>query len=230
MTQFARSHPLAIFTLIAVNLIPLYGVLAGGWDLAMVLYLYWAESAVIGFYSILKLFSLKRKRNAFFDVSFFTLHFGGFMVGHALFLWILTRPSWSNSILISRPKSHSFFNYTIDTLGRLEPHWLLVIGAMFVSHGISYALNFKKNVVQAADASFDPMAAAYTRIFIMQFAIILGNFVVLLFNSTIGILAVLVIAKIVVDLTLHLRERGAERKTIRDAPHADILDGPPRRA
>ena len=41
--------------LIGANLVPLAGVLFLGWDLASVIVLFWAESAVIGFYTALKM-------------------------------------------------------------------------------------------------------------------------------------------------------------------------------
>ena len=45
----------ALLALIAANMVPLLGVLFAGWDLAAVMVLFWAESAVIGFYTLLKM-------------------------------------------------------------------------------------------------------------------------------------------------------------------------------
>jgi hypothetical protein len=72
--------------LIAANLVPLAGVLFFGWDLAGVLVLFWAESAVIGFYTALKM-AVVGKLAALLAVPFFIGHFGGFMAGHFLFIY-----------------------------------------------------------------------------------------------------------------------------------------------
>src|SRR5947207_8973953 len=72
--------------LIAANLVPLGGVLFFGWDLASVIILYWAESAVIGFYTALKI-AVVGKFAALFAVPFFVGHFGGFMALHFLLIY-----------------------------------------------------------------------------------------------------------------------------------------------
>ena len=72
--------------LIGANLVPLAGVLFFGWDLAGVIVLFWAESAVIGFYTALKM-AVVGKFPALLAVPFFIGHFGGFMAGHFLFIY-----------------------------------------------------------------------------------------------------------------------------------------------
>jgi hypothetical protein len=54
----AERPPLSLasaLALIAANLVPLLGVLLAGWKLAGVIVLFWAESAVIAFYTLLKM-------------------------------------------------------------------------------------------------------------------------------------------------------------------------------
>ncbi|MCA1804108.1 MAG: DUF6498-containing protein [Xanthomonadaceae bacterium] len=46
---------IALALLVAVNLIPIVGVLWLDWDLASIIILYWLENLVIGFYTILKM-------------------------------------------------------------------------------------------------------------------------------------------------------------------------------
>ncbi len=45
----------SVASLVLANLIPLVGTLFFGWSSGVILVLYWFETAVIGFYSILKL-------------------------------------------------------------------------------------------------------------------------------------------------------------------------------
>ena len=77
-----RRLPLAsALALLAANLVPLAGVLLWGWKLHEVIVLFWAESAVIGFYTLLKM-AVVGKWLAIFAGVFFAGHFGGFMAIH----------------------------------------------------------------------------------------------------------------------------------------------------
>jgi hypothetical protein len=80
----AAPRPLPLgsaLALIAANLVPLFGVLFGGWKLHEVIVLFWVESAIIGFYTLLKM-AVIGKWLAIFAGAFFTGHFGGFMAIH----------------------------------------------------------------------------------------------------------------------------------------------------
>ena len=74
--------------LIAANLIPFAGVLVLNWKLADIMVLYWAESAVIGFWNVIKL-AMVGKWLALLVIPFFVGHFGGFMAGHFLPIYYL---------------------------------------------------------------------------------------------------------------------------------------------
>ncbi len=50
-----NSSAIAVALLVVTNLIPLVGVLWLGWDLMLILALYWAENGVVGVINILKI-------------------------------------------------------------------------------------------------------------------------------------------------------------------------------
>jgi len=87
----------ATLATLAVNLIPLYGVLWWGWDTFQLLMLYWIETVIIAFFTIRRLArlpeELARRARAKTDpgdfalTSFFTLHAGIFIAVHFIFLW-----------------------------------------------------------------------------------------------------------------------------------------------
>ena len=78
--------------LILVNLIPLLGVLFFSWDIFTVIILYWMESAVIGFFNILK---MQKINNYKFTplVPFFIMHYVIFMFVHLFFILQLFQPN-----------------------------------------------------------------------------------------------------------------------------------------
>ena len=118
--------------LIAANLLPLAGVLVFGWDLATVMVLFWAESAVIGFYTVLKI-AIVGKFLAVFYALFFVGHFGGFMAGHFLFIYGL----FVRGLDAAGPEP----GVREARLGIFVPIWPS-LAALFISHGISFVSNF----------------------------------------------------------------------------------------
>ena len=74
--------------LIAANLIPLAGVLIAGWDIAEIMLLFWGESAIVGYYNLLKMGKVGGWSLLFYG-PFFVGHYGAFMVVHLLFIYAL---------------------------------------------------------------------------------------------------------------------------------------------
>ena len=70
------------------ELVPLVGVVFFGWDLGDIMVLYWLESGVIAFYTVLKI-AIVGKLAALVAAPFFVGHFGGFMTGHFLLIYAL---------------------------------------------------------------------------------------------------------------------------------------------
>jgi hypothetical protein len=75
----------SVIALVAANLYPLVGVLLLDWDLASIMVLYWAESAVIAFFTVLKI-AVVGQLIAILAVPFFISHFGAFMAAHFLLI------------------------------------------------------------------------------------------------------------------------------------------------
>jgi hypothetical protein len=186
--------------LIAANMVPLAGVLFFGWDLATVMVLFWAESAVIGFYTALKM-AVTGGVWAIFGVVFFLGHFGGFMAMHFLFIYLL----FIRGLHAAGPEPG-----VRDALLRIfVPLWI-PLAALAISHGVSFVSNFlgrreyERTRVQAL------MAAPYSRIMVMQFTVIFGGWVVLLLKNPVPALALLVLIKTAMDLRAHRREHLAD--------------------
>lgn len=183
--------------LVGANLLPLAGVLVFGWDLANVMVLYWAESAVIGVYTLAKVFVVG-KWVAPFAGLFFVGHFGGFMAVHFLFVYGLFVRGGS---LSDEPGVHEAL------LGVFGPLWPALL-AFVVSHGVSFVLNFIRGREYAGAKVQELMAAPYKRIMIMHVTIIFGGWVVLLMGTPVAVLAVLVVLKTAVDWQAHVREHS----------------------
>ena len=195
-----RPMPLAsMLVLVAANLIPLFFVLLGEWTLQEVMVLFWAESAIIGFYTLLKM-AVVAKWWAPFPGLFFLGHFGGFMSLHFLFIYML---------FVRGINAHTPDPGALEALGNLfMPLWPALLG-LFLSHGVSFALNFIGQREYEGTKVQDLMKAPYGRIVVMQLTIIFGGWVVMLLKNTMPALVLLVVFKIVADLRAHYGEHAA---------------------
>lgn len=184
--------------LIAANLVPLAGVLFFGWDLASVIVLFWAESAVIGFYTVLKM-TIVGKLAAIFAAPFFVGHFGGFMAGHFLLIYSL----FVRGANAAGPEP----GVRQALLGVFNPLWL-PLAVLFISHGVSFSYNFVGRREYEAATMKGLMIAPYNRIVVMQLALIFGGWIILLLRSPAPALAVLILLKTALDFTAHRKEHG----------------------
>ena len=180
--------------LLGANLIPLFGVLLGGWNIFEVMILFWAESAVVGFYNLLKMWVIGRW-SVLFIGPFFVGHFGGFMAVHLLFIY-----GFFNQGVASDADISSF--QVLTDLIQLAP----ALVAFFVSHGISYYANFLGRKEYLGKEIRGQMGDPYKRIVIMHLTIIFGGFLVMVFDSGLPALLLLILLKLGADLRAHIAE------------------------
>jgi hypothetical protein len=199
----------SFLALVAANLVPLYGVLALGWKVAPIMVFYWTENLVIGLFNVLK---MSRAQGAVGDprmtlngkpvtrdsrkalILFFALHYGGFTLGHGVFVLVMFSPALEN---------------VFSELG-------LALLVLSISHGYSYRRNFigrgEYLHVSFATLFWQP----YARVIVMHLAIILGGALAASLGAPLGALLVLVGLKTVIDLIAH----WLERKKFSEAAHA----------
>ena len=190
------NQPLFPIILITLsNLVPLYGIVLLGWNLSVILLLYWLESLVFGFYAILKMMIAPGGLKKFFLIPFFCIHFGGFMLVHLLA--IIT-----------------FLVKFFDVAGLDANQIKFYLLTAFLSHGASFILNFVGKKEYQRSSVDREMASPYKRIFLMQFTIVIGAFLYLTlkFNST-AILILLILAKTGADLFSHITQHKNSGET-----------------
>jgi hypothetical protein len=192
----------AALALIAANFIPLWGVIFQGWDAANIVHLYWAENVAFGLVTLLRILTNRYPGTGLsgkvFLGGFFTVHYGFFCFGHAMFVF---------GSAFDMPGPGSAGEHTRLFL---KTHWYVVAG-FFLSHLISFFLNYHGKGEASRLKPGEVMFLPYRRIFILHFTIIFGGMAVLALGNSASLVAVLVVAKTIGDLILHLREhRGVE--------------------
>ena len=161
-TTWDHLRTQAVGSLIVANLIPLYGALFLGWSVGSLVVLYWCETAVIGFYSILKL-PYATGWNALFSVPFFMVHFG-FFLGVTGFIAI------GFYVIVDEPVGRRW-----EALSPIAVQLMIFVPAVLVSHGVSFVTNFigKKEYRLTNDEEV-LMVGSYLRTGVMFGGIVLG--------------------------------------------------------
>jgi hypothetical protein len=213
---------LPLFALLAVNALPLVGVLFFEWDAFLIVLLYWAENVVVGFYNVLKMALVKVKHPAehlgkLFQIPFFVIHYGGFTGIHGMFVLAMFKKE--GDVFGKGPDWPCFLAFvqilfrTIEQAYRAIPvnaRW--VIAGMFVSHGISFVFNYLYKGEYAKISGEKLMMQPYARVVVMHIAIIFGGFLTMAFGSPVGLLVMLVIIKTLIDVALHKRQHRTVQK------------------
>jgi hypothetical protein len=183
--------------LVAANLVPLVGVLFFGWDLGSIMVLYWIESGVIAFYTVLKI-AVVGKLAALVAAPFFVGHFGGFMAGHFLLIYALflrgSSGGWGPGV-------------GAELYAIFIPIWTS-IAALFISHGVSFFANFIGQREYDGTTVKALMSAPYNRVIVMHLTLLLGGWIVLLIGMPAGALGVLLLLKTAADLRAHRMEHS----------------------
>mgnify|MGYP001826697614 FL=1 len=184
--------------LIAANLVPLAGAAFLGWKLSDVMVLYWAESAIIGFFNVCKIAVIGR----WFALAagpFFLGHFGGFMAVHFLFIY---------TIFVKGPDNMDSAGGDLAEVAKL----FLVLWPALLALAISHAYSFFNNVLGRGEYKgctvSGQMSEPYARIVFMHLVLIFGGGLSLVLGQTELVLIIVIAAKIFVDLTSHVREHS----------------------
>jgi hypothetical protein len=211
-------HPSTLI-LIAANLVPLLGIAFWHWDAFLLLVLYWMETAIIGFWTMMMIAVAPhetigpkaRQTSRLFLIPFFIVHSGIFMGVHFLFLWTLFSGAWAQRV-------HDPFDF-IHAIVIGAGLWL-PLAALFISRGFSFLLSVFGARFLPAWLSLAPskehigddnpfsekklLGGFYSRIIVMHLTILIGGFFAVALGTT-GALMFMVALKIAIDLKLHLK-------------------------
>jgi hypothetical protein len=229
-SNLSKFLPLAI--LLVSNVIPLVGVLYWGWDIFVLLMLYWMETLIIAFWTLLRILIAGDFAESFlgeviarvFMFAFFLVHSGGFMLGHFIFLWAFFGKEWLQEIPVSNSLStlplEAFWNKMVIANGLLIP-----LAVSFVARGIAFAIEmsrvslWKRLVSEESPGGKQAgglVGGLYVRIVIMHLVVIVGAILAQKFGA-IAPLILLIVVKTVVDLWFMIRIDLKDRPSVRPA-------------
>jgi len=224
---------LTVAFLVAVNLIPLFGVVFLGWGLFPIMVLYWLENGIIGLLNLPKIVLASAPLGGLPDsisggptaarpnllpgllgsgflMVFFAFHYGMFWAVHGLFVFVLFG------------RSADPFSGTSDSFAMSLPEWWMFAAiSLFLSHGVSFFTNFLGKREYLAVSPSEQMGQPYSRVMVLHVTILAGGFLVAMLGTPIAALVLLVVLKIAIDVRAHLKEHRKAEQRLDEAPTKD---------
>jgi hypothetical protein len=183
--------------LIIANLAPIAGSVFFDWNLGDVMVLYWAESAIIGFFNVCKIAIIGRWA-ALLMGPFFIGHFGAFMAVHFLFLY---------TIFVAPQTGIESGNELADVARLFITLWP-ALAALFISHAFSFYTNFLGRHEFRDRTVNQQMTEPYSRIIFMHLILIFGGGLVMILGDPAPILILVIGLKIYFDIKAHLKQHA----------------------
>lgn len=205
-------YPSLIFLIIA-NLSILAYIILNKATAMEILLIYWMESAVIGFFNVLKMgiagWGLNPKEHIgniilkIFLIPFFIVHYGIFMIVHFIFIIVITS-------INDKGQTGPILSNLLTALGAIAIPILILL----ISHGYSFIYNFILKEEYKNANPHELMGQPYIRVIVMHLVIIFGTIISGLLmkyypNLTfqIGLIMLFILLKTIADIIAHIKER-----------------------
>jgi hypothetical protein len=198
-----KTSHLSAALLVLANLVPLYGVLAWGWEVFPLLVLFWAENVIVGLLNVARMLAVDPADPLLwgaklFLVPFFCVHYGMFTAGHGIFVL--------SGMFGGAYKVQGFnpLGAALDAFRELGL-WLPA-GILAASHLFSFLWNylyrgeFRRAELKAL------MHKPYTRVILLHVTILFGGMAALALGSPVWALVLLIALKTLIDVVAHARE------------------------
>jgi hypothetical protein len=197
----------SMVVLLLSNLVTIALAIYQHWDVTVLMWVYWGQSVIIGYFNVRRIMDLKKFSTSGFMINdqpvkptpetqrktavFFALHYGIFHLGYLVFLSIDAKVEGGFPI----------FNV------------LVCIGVFYLNHWFSYRYNREQEqdrVPNIGNIMFFP----YIRIIPMHLMIIAG---ITFFGGSTGALIVFLLLKTAADVAMHVIEHAMARSAARRA-------------
>jgi len=203
--------------LIAANLVPLAGALAGSWTAGSVIFLFWFECLIVGAFTVVKLlaYGALKELPPDYPMDPWAIR-GGRVIGMACWSAVFVVHFGFFCLLPSgivvgisglSDRGHPPWEVPRFALEVLQGDLRYAVVPLFISHAVSFVLDFLVHR-EYRRADYQTLTVVpYLRVMPVWLALLPGIIVFLLFESPLVFLLLLTAAKIGVDLKLHLLER-----------------------
>lgn len=184
---------------VAINLVPIAGVLFWGWSAFALIFLYWLENLVIGVRTLAAMIAnglVARETPlpaVLFFAAFFTIHYGLFCFGHGAFILLLFGggvPLGENILDVAGAAREMFAR---------EPGLATGLASIVLWQAVQFALFLTRGEARTAN-TLSLMGEPYPRIIVLHVTILAGGFLLMLLNQPLWGLVLLAVVKLAFDV------------------------------
>jgi hypothetical protein len=233
-----RMKRYAATALVAANLFVAAVAILGDWGYYAVLLVFWWEAVIIGFYNVGRMFVTclfgeplgrwvgfeNRAARFLFAVllaGFFVFKFGGFALGTGLLVLVVP------GLLVREDNSDELLavSHGIDAVGS---EVLLAVAALFVSHGVSFFVNYIGRREYRRSGILLLLFWPYARLALV-FAVVIAGLTATQWAPQLAgapVFAVaMILLKLLLDLATHLHERARGDRGLHGQPVPAVQAG-----
>ncbi len=211
----------SVYFLILVNVLSIVLALVEKWDFVFIVFLFWAQSVIIGIFQFLKILNLEKFSTKNFKINgmsvspskvvkvftafFFLFHYGFFHLGYLIFLVVGFIGGKTEGVISSNSLATINFSFDSTTVASL----FVAVLFFFLNHLFSFLKNReedKKKVKNIGAVMFFP----YARIIPMHLMIVFGFF---FFNNSFAVVIFLLL-KTVADVLMHISEHSRSNSEV----------------
>jgi len=195
-----------VLAVLVINLIPAFCVLFFGWDALALLLLYWAENVVLGVINIGRMAVAAFREGvggvltALFLIPFFIIHYGGFCLGHLVFILLVAGGTFTGGDPLE----------ALKTIWALRWDYAVPLVAMTAFHLTAFIEWIRSGGWKAASLQ-STMGEPYGRIIVMHLTVIGGAIAVVALGQPAAAVALLAVLKTIMEaLSTHRRMKKEE--------------------
>lgn len=200
--QLARAFrdPLSWVSL-AVDLAPLFAVIAFGWGAAPLVALYWLENVIIGGFTLLRMLGTGLAKPSFllvclFTMPFFTLHYGLFCFVHGIFV---------ASIAGGGRQVEDSPSGLLEWMRNAGPHMDWFLAAIIGVSALYFVVDYIGKGEFRRTNPFAEMFPPYGRVVTLHLAILFGAFLAVISPEPLLGVLLLILIRVAFGLYLSLR-------------------------
>lgn len=210
---------ISMLALVLANLVPLYGVLFDDWSIFFVMFVYWMENVVVGFFNVMRMafasgdaaprVRVGRKGRTVTTrplpkaaaIPYFVFHFGLFALMHGVLVVALFGREGPGGGSLSAGEFAALVGDRLsDSAERASILWALA--AMVLSHGISFVLNYLMDGEHRRVSAHDLMGRPYARVVALHIAVLFAALAAKSADGALWALVLLTVLKTLVDMGL----------------------------
>jgi hypothetical protein len=193
-------------SLVLVNIITIFFAIIEKWSLVTLLIIYWNQSLIIGFFTIIRIIKLKRFTTNFYKIN-----------GVPAEIDSKTKFRVTKDFISMYGIIHLIYFYLIYSLDKsflnnslLHLNFLIIILesiVFFINHLYSFIHNSIKEKDKIKDLG-DILAVPYLRILPMHIVLFIGSLIIAITSNSIYTLSLFLILKTFMDVLTHIGEHN----------------------